>query len=175
MKYLLIITIGIIAFIGSLFMTKNIQASSPTIVATTTYFETTEAITSKTISFTVSAGGENKMLVVGVMSPCFFVTTGTWNGTSMDGTIEDDGAINLAGKWFYLANPETGTHNIVVNFASCGYVKIFALDLSNANVASDISTSASKTHYLQIVGNDSTNTKTIAIIPFNEDGFPCFP
>lgn len=66
-----------------------------------------------------------------------------------------DSLVNVANASFNVAGDWTEQD------ASIGKISL-RLDL-NANVSSDIGTTAIKTHRLQVVGNDSSNTRTIAL------------
>jgi len=84
--------------------------------------------TSITVSHTVGAGSD-RFLVVGVgddsAATC---TTATYNGTSMtkSGDIKDLAYACI----FYLANPDSGTHDIVVNFSESTGAVLQAISLT---------------------------------------------
>lgn len=82
----------------------------------TSNYGTQNTTTSVTVSITVSAGS-NLYLVAGgsiESTNCGGVTfSATWNGTAMTALTPDQGGCGGSGI-LYLANPETGTHDLIV-------------------------------------------------------------
>ena len=142
-----LITILMIFFLAGFI--QPVSASSPTVGTITTYDTEGGAITSKTISYTV-ATGNNTMLVVGAFNLSTSDITGaTWNGAAMTALTDyrQGGAFNYTdGRWFYILNPDTGTHDMVLSFGSTGLIKIGMFQLTNAKQgAPNLDTSASDT------------------------------
>lgn len=92
------------------------MASNPTSTATAISSGASSG-TSRTLSITVPTGNQNQLLVVfvsnrnGGLNPSV-----TYNGTSMTKGAAFGTVISFETDYFYLANPTTGTHNIVVSW-----------------------------------------------------------
>lgn len=96
---------------------------------------TNSAITAKTVSITVSSG--DNFLAVSSVGHCTTVSA-TYNGVSM--YLSKTGQPIAGGAYvsiYYLANPDVGTHNLVVTQSSCtyGYMSIGASLFSGVDVS----------------------------------------
>jgi len=81
------------------------------------------SVSSITVSHTCT--GTNLILLVGVLTndASDLVTGATYNGVSMTrGGQQISSGSGYFGCWFYLINPATGTHNIVVSRSTVGLI-----------------------------------------------------
>lgn len=90
--------------------------------AVTTGYENT-AVTSKTISHTITASGSDHYLVaVCTWRNLANITGITWNGVALTKKVENSGGNfqTMGAEIWYLVAPDTGTHDLVVTWASTG-------------------------------------------------------
>jgi hypothetical protein len=90
----------------------------------------TSAATSLTISHTVA--GSNRVLVVGVSTQTT-ITGVTYNGVAM--TLGVTGTNTFI---YYLATPDTGTHDIVISLNASGWCQGYGTSLSGCKTASPL-------------------------------------
>lgn len=92
--------------------------ATPTIVGTPVYGEIASG--ALTLSVTVPAAGQNQGLffVCGQAGSSAVPTSVTYNGGAMTQLLNLAAAQQLEGLLYFTANPTTGTHDIVMNFAS---------------------------------------------------------
>lgn len=133
--------------------------------------------TSLTFSHTNTAGN---LLVVTCGVPASDLITGvTYNGTSL--TLVDKIASPAPdGRWcymFYLVNPATGAHNVVVSSSSSDFLYANAASYTGAKTtgqpeASATGTTSSSTSSTATVTTTATDAWTVATFRTNDGAFP---
>jgi len=92
--------------------------ASPSRIGTDTTSEASDSVTSWTISHTVPSTGENRCLIAIISrSSNTGPSSVTWNGSAMTNILSLAGVQVGRGSAWYIANPDTGTHNLVYNWA----------------------------------------------------------
>ena len=113
-----------------------VSAASPSRIGTDTISKST-ADGDWTLSHTIPATGQNRALIV--VAACQgsgqSTMTITWNGTSMTEIVELVAVNRWNGLVFYLANPETGTQNLVFSCTRAADKQIFAFVFTLQDVA----------------------------------------
>jgi len=113
-----------------------VNAASPSRIGTDTISKST-ADGDWTLSHTIPATGQNRGLIV--VAACQgsgqSTMTITWNGTSMTEIVELTAVNRWNGLVFYLANPETGTQNLVFSCTRAANKQIFAFVFTLQDVA----------------------------------------
>lgn len=90
--------------------------------------------TTLTASYTVGSGSD-RMLVVGVKgseSTYYDISGVTYNGTAMT-LLDKQGPGNRWIYFFYLLNPDSGTHNVVITATLSGYILAVAADYTGVS------------------------------------------
>ena|SRR3990167_2315441 len=91
-------------------------AASPSRIGTDTIFSSTG--TSHTAAHTVPSTGQNRALIVIIFHGWNIAPTGvTYNGVAMTQIVNVVAGQLNNGWMFYLANPDTGNHDVVASFA----------------------------------------------------------
>lgn len=98
----------------------SVLAAAPSILGTPVFNQFTTAATTWTQAVTVSTSGQNRCLVVVVNHNGSNTTQSgvTADGVAMVHIYDQAGAIELRGSVWYLANPHTGTINVIASTAS---------------------------------------------------------
>lgn len=98
-------------------LAREAEAASPTPLGTVTTFASPSAATSHTFSHTVSATGQNRALIVTGFSSAgnnLAWDAVTYNGDSLSQIVSVAGSYAGGGIMFYMADPDTGTNNVVI-------------------------------------------------------------
>jgi len=122
-------------------------------------YQSTSGATSLTISHTVGAGTD-RALVVAVECPnstdYLSTATVTWNGTSMGSPrVSNAGTGSLHMYVWVLANPASGTHNIVVTPSASAYMDVVASSWTGVDQTTPVGTTA---NYGTSFGSSPTST-----------------
>lgn len=132
--------------------------ASPTIIDTPTTYASQSAESSSTFSHTVQSTGGNRALIVIARSESGNNTafsSCTWNGVAMTQIVSVVGSETNGGIMFYLANPDTGTHDVVLTkssgssendaiaFALQDCAQSSPVDVTSGNITASSGTSAS--------------------------------
>ena len=91
-----------------------------------------------TKAYEVPSTGSNKLLLVFVSNNCGSAPTVTYNGVSMTEAAKNTVAAFAYLNVFYLVNPPSGSHNIVVSLQSSDQVGILAITLQDAAQTSPV-------------------------------------
>lgn len=108
-----------------------------------------------TISHTVS--GSNRAIIVGVSAN--LATAGvTYNGVAMTQAVAQSSG-GPRGAIFYLVNPDTGTHDIVITISSAGRIVGGGISFTGVDISSPIGTTNSAT------GTSTTPSVALTNVP----------
>ena len=118
----------------ALMMALPLGANAVIVGTVTTGFTTVDA-TSKTVTHTVAAGTD--VLAVGVSSTGPAVITCTYAAAGMTNGVSLVGGSNVSAYVFYLANPTTGSNDVVcTSDLNAGVWIVGAINLDNVDTAS---------------------------------------
>jgi hypothetical protein len=107
--------------------TANTTAAADTVTYDNVSSDWATNVSSRTWSHTTGSG-KNRMMIVGVgVRGGVSVTSATYNGDNLTKIRHDMPGSDVRTELWYLANPDPGTHDVVVNFSGAQSVIVGAL------------------------------------------------
>lgn len=134
---------------------------SPTVIGTNSTASSNATDTSITFSHTVPTTGSNRMLIVLYVADSVGASSATYNSVSMTLVTNDNADTRYYTRIFYLANPATGTNDVVVNWASTsGPKQVTAITIQDAVQSSPLDPGTSPNNGTTAVTSRTTTVTT---------------